>query len=179
MQILNLVKSLDVLEAILSRRSIRKYLDKSVPDDLIRKVLEAGRWAPSGGNRQPWKFIVIRDKEVKRRIAEATTGGKFLAKAPVGIAVVIDPQASRHPMEDGANATMCMLLAAHGLGLGACWIGAYNSIYEDEVKEILSIPKELRVLSIISLGYPAESPSKDRKPLEELVYLDKYGASGF
>jgi len=100
---------------------------------------------------------------------------KFLANAPIGIAVVIDPRDSKHPVEDGSIATENMLLAVHALGLGACWIGAYNSVYEKRVKEILGIPNDKRVLSIISIGFPAESPMKTRKELGEIVFTDRYG----
>lgn len=166
---------MDLFEAIKSRRSVRKYRKDPVPNDLILKILEAGRWAPSAGNSQPWSFIVLKDNDIRRTVAEATTYGKFLAEAPLGIAVVIDPKVSTHPVEDGAVATQNMLLAIHALGLGACWIGAYDSVYEERVKEILGIPKQKRLLSIISLGFPAESPKGSRKELKDIVFIDKYG----
>ncbi len=166
---------MEVFEAIKSRRSIRKYTKDPVPEGLIVKILDAGRWAPSASNRQPWSFIVLKDEEVRRKIAEATTYGKFLAEAPLGIAVVVDPQASTHPVEDGAIAAQNMLLAAHALGLGACWIGSYNSFYEEKIKTILSIPKNKRLLSIISIGFPAESPTRTRKELRQIVFTDQYG----
>lgn len=166
---------MEVFEAIMGRRSIRKYTKDPVSEVLVLKILEAGRWAPSADNSQPWNFIVLRDEEMRRRVADATTYGKFLAKAPVGIAVVVDPRASSHPVEDGAIATQNMLLAAHALGLSGCWIGSYNSIYEERVKEILSIPKNKRLLSIISMGFPAESPTKTRKELREIAFTDRYG----
>ena len=166
---------MEVFEAIKSRRSIRKYTKDPVPEDLIVKILDAGRWAPSASNRQPWSFTVLKDEEVRRKIAEATTYGIFLAEAPLGIAVVVDPQASTHPVEDGAIAAQNMLLAAHALGLGACWIGSYNSFYEEKIKTILSIPKNKRLLSIISIGFPAESPTKTRKELRQIVFTDQYG----
>ena len=92
----------------------------------------------------------------------------------MAIAVVIDPQASNHPVEDGAAATQNMLLAAHALGLGTCWIGSYGSGYEERAKEVLGIPRDKRLLALISLGYPAESPTKDRVELSELVCHDRY-----
>ena len=169
--------SLEVFEAIKGRRSIRKYKKATVPQDLITKILDAGRWAPSASNRQPWNFIVLKDINIKKKVAEATTYGQFLADAPLGIVVVIDPQVSHRSggVEDGAIATQNMLLAAHALGLGTCWIGCYNSTYEEKVKEILEIPKNRRVLSIISIGYPAQSPTSTRRELSEIVSTDKYG----
>jgi nitroreductase len=165
----------EVFKAIKGRRSIRKYTKDPIPEDFIVKILDAGRWAPSASNRQPWSFMILKDGEVRRRVAEATTYGKFLADAPLGIAVVVDPQASTHPVEDGAIASQNMLLAAHALGLGACWIGSYNSFYEEKIKTILSIPKNKRLLSIISIGFPAESPTKTRKELRQIAFTDQYG----
>jgi len=169
------VTEVDFFEAIKNRRSIRRYTKEKVSDDLLLEILDAGRWAPSAGNSQPWNFIVLRDKEVRERVAEATTWGEFLADAPIGIAVVVDPKASAHSVEDGAIAAENMLLAAHALGLGACWIGSYNSSYEEEVKDILAIPKDKRLLSIIPIGHPDEHPKKVRKELREITFTDRYG----
>ena len=166
---------MDALESIRTRRSIRRYRRNPVPEDMVVKILEAGRWAPSASNSQPWNFIVLNDEEVRRSVASVTKYGRFLADAPIGVAVVIDPKASTRPVEDGAIATQNMLLAAHALGLGACWIGSYGSAHEERAKEILSIPREKRLLSIISIGFPAESPKKTRKGLEEITFTDRYG----
>ena len=166
----------DVLEAIKTRRSVRRFKKEKVPPHLLKEVLEAGRWAPSSRNSQPWRFIVIVDEDLKRRVANATTAGKFLAEAPLGIAVVVDTKATRHPAEDGAAATMNILLAAHALGLGACWIGSYGSSYEEEVKDMLGIPEGWALLSIVALGYPDERPASRRLDLRELVYVNKFGS---
>lgn len=166
---------MDVFEAIKTRRSIRKYRKEPISEELLLKVLDAGRWAPSAKNSQPWSFIVLRDKEIRRRVAEAFPPGRFLAEAACGIAVVTDPKISNHPVEDGAAATQNMLLAAHALGLGACWLGVYGGVYEEKVKEILGIPKEKTLVSVISLGFPAETQTKTRKSLDEIVFTNKYG----
>jgi nitroreductase len=165
---------MDVLEAIKERRSIREYESKAVSEEKVKQILEAGRWAPSANNSQPWKFIVVRDEKIRKELAQVATYGRFLAQAPVAIAVVMDPQASNHPVEDGAAATQNMLLAAHALGLGTCWIGAYGSGYEEGAKKVLAIPGDKRLLALISLGYPAESPRRDRMKLSELVCYDRY-----
>ena len=165
---------MEVLEAIRDRRSIRRYQRKGVPDEKLIQVLEAGRWAPSAHNCQCRKFIAVRDQETRKELAHIATYGSFLAEAPVAIAVVIDPSLSNHPVEDGAAATQNMLLAAHALGLGSCWIGSYGSGYEDGAKRILGIPDDKRLLSLISLGYAADSGGTTRIELVRLVSYERY-----
>lgn len=165
-----------ILELIKSRRSIRKYKPTPVEDEKLNLVLEAARWAPSAGNRQPWEFIVVKDESMRRQVAEAAPYGWFVAEAPVMIAVVVDPSKDpRHYVEDGAIATTNMLLEAHSLGLGTCWVGAFGSPYEDKVRKLLNVPANLRVLSIVSLGYPAEEKTSGRKELGEIVHYETYG----
>ena len=167
---------MDILEVIKSRRSIRKYKPDPVSEEEIGNILEAARWAPSAGNSQPWKFMVLRSKEVRKKLADAIPTGKFISSAPLGIAVIVNPKASTHPVEDGAAATQNMLLEAHSLGLGACWIGAYGTANEEAAKKILNIPEEERILSIIAIGHPAESPEKSRRSIEEIAFTDRYGS---
>jgi nitroreductase len=167
---------MDILELIKSRRSIRKYRPEPVSEKELDKILEAGRWAPSAGNRQPWKFIVLRSAEVREALAEAIPTGRFISSAPLGIVVTINPKASSHPIEDGAAATQNMLLEAHSLGLGACWIGrASGTANEERAKRILNIPEDENILSIIAIGHPAESPEKSRRSREETTFTDSYG----
>ena len=165
---------MDVLEAIRDRRSIRRYHRKDVPDEKLMQVLEAGRWAPSAHNSQPRKFIVVKNEKVRRELAQIATYGSFLAEAPVAIAVVIDPSSSNHPVEDGAAATQNMLLAAHAIGLGSCWIGAYGSGYEDRARQILGVSGDKRLLSLISLGYAADRGGTTRIELSKLVSYELY-----
>jgi len=165
---------MEALEAIKTRRSIRRYKKDPVPQEELDKILDAGRWAPSASNLQPWKFIVLRDFEVKERVAKLLAWGGFLAEAPLGIAVVADPGVSDHPVEDGSIAAYSMLLAAHAVGLGACWLNP--SAVEEEVKEILDIPEEHRLISVISPGYPAEAPSSTRKELKDITFTNRYGS---
>jgi len=166
---------MDILEVIKTRRSIRKYKPDSISEQEINRILEAGRWAPSADNSQPWKFVVLRDPERRKRLADTLTWGKFLSKAALGIAVTVNPKASECPVQDGAAATQNMLLEAHSLGLGACWIGTYDSEDEASAKKALNIPEDERLLSITAIGRPAETPQKARKELSELTFIDEYG----
>ena len=166
---------MDILEVIKTRRSIRRYKPDLVSEEEINKILEAGRWAPSADNSQPWRFIVLRSQEVRKKLADTLTWGRFLSDAPLGIAVTVNPRASSRPVEDGAAATQNILLEAHSLGLGACWIGTYGSGNEETAKRVLNIPEGDRLLSVIAIGHPAESPQKMRRELSEVTFTDSYG----
>lgn len=165
---------MDVLEAIFTRRSVRRYERRYVSDELVRKVLEAAIYAPSSKNAQPWEFIVIRNKETKERLAELAPYGKFLREAPVVIAVVTDPAKSpRFHEVDGACAVQNLALAAHALGLATCWIGTMD---REAAKPLLGVPPERNLLTVLPLGYPAERPPRPwRRPLSEIAYSEKYG----
>ena len=166
---------MDILELIKTRRSIRKYKPGPVSEEEINKILEAGRWAPSADNSQPWRFIVLRSQEVRKKLADTLTWGRFLSEAPLGIAVTVNPRASSRPVEDGAAATQNILLEAHSLGLGACWIGTYGGRNEESAKRVLNVPEGDRLLSVIAIGHPAESPQKTRKEVDEVTFTDRYG----
>ncbi len=166
---------MDVLQAIKERRSIRQYSQEPVSQDQLTQILEAGRWAPSRGNSQPWKFIVLKDAQIRRQLAEAIPNGKFLAEAPSGVAVVVSPQSSKHPEQEGAAATENMLLGAHALGLGTCWISVRGTDCEENAKKILQIPDDEWFISVVSIGHPMEAPQKGRKELSEVIFIDKYG----
>jgi len=164
---------MEVFEAIYKRRSIRKYLDKDVPNDIILKIIDAGRWAPSSKNRQPWEFIIVKDKEKIRRTAKVK-GQNWIQGAPILIFIVVDPKLSPTMyMVDGALASQNMALAAVELGLGTCWINIYE---KKELKEMLRIPNEKVLLGALALGYPAENPSsRERKQVQDITYWEFYG----
>ncbi|MDD1752745.1 MAG: nitroreductase family protein [Methanotrichaceae archaeon] len=167
---------MNVMDAIKARRSIRAYQDRSVEDEKLRAMLEAGRLAPSAGNFQDWKFIIVRDKEKRQLLSAAAKDQAFVAQAPVVIAAcgteteyIMTCGQHTYPI-DVAISVDHMSLEAVNQGLGTCWIGAF---YEDQVKEILGVPDKIRVVVMLTLGYPAESPSsRPRKKLEEIVAYD-------
>ena len=174
----------EVLEAIRNRRSVLRFESTQVEEDKVEAVLEAGRWAPSWINKQPWNFIVIRDQKIKDELGDVvlTTFVQGMKEAPVCIVVTVDTAADPyHYVEDGATATQNMALAAHSLGLNTCWIGVYdlknqkNSV-EFKVKKILEIPKNHRVIALLPLGHVKyEVPKKDRKTLQQIIYREKFG----
>ena len=167
---------MDVMEAIRTRRSVRGYLDREVEEEKLKAVLEAGRLAPSAHNGQEWKFVVVRDKKLREKLSKAAKGQKFVAEAPVVIAAcavetdrVMSCGQTAYPI-DLAIAVDHMTLKAVEEGMGTCWVGAF---YEDQVKPVLGIPEDVRVVVLLPLGYPASKASGyKRKPLEEIVCYD-------
>jgi nitroreductase len=165
----------DLLEFLLTRRSIRQFKSDPVPDDLILKVLDLARYAPSAGNRQPWVFVVVKDPEIKDKLASLRSGAAPLVRAPVGIVVACDRSTSQLSYQvDCACVTMYIMLAAHALGLGTVWIQALANT--EEIQKLVGLPENYVPVAIVALGYPAEKPQpRPRKPLEEIVYLNRFG----
>jgi nitroreductase len=170
---------MDVMEAIRKRKSVRKYLNKKVEEDKLFAVLEAGRLAPSASNRQEWRFIIVRDQSSKKKLAEAANNQSFIAEAPIVIAACAETD--EHVMTCGqacypidvAIALDHITLAAVELGLGTCWIGAFD---EKKVKQILEIPSEVRVVALMPLGYPYDSSvvNKNRLSISEISKYEQY-----
>jgi nitroreductase len=163
---------LDILDIIRARRSIRKFRPDPVSDDLVEKILEAGRWAPSGLNNQPWRFAVVRDRELMTEIANLTHYGTIVRSARVLIPVFIDTVTSYHREKDIQGIGACiqnMLLEIHSLGLGAVWLGEIirSNI---AIKHLLGLGDGLELMAVVALGWPAQRPrATKRKALQELI----------
>ncbi|MGD0994898.1 MAG: nitroreductase family protein [Candidatus Bathyarchaeia archaeon] len=170
---------MDVLDAIRTRKSVRKYLEKTLEKDKLLAILDAGRLAPSASNRQEWRFVIVRDYEKKRKLAEAANNQSFVGEA--SIVIVACAETDKYVMRCGqacypidvAIALDHITLAAVELGLGTCWIGAFD---ENEVKQILDIPAEIRVVALLPLGYPYDSSvaNKKRLSLNEIVKYEHW-----
>lgn len=170
-----------VFEAICKRKSIRAYEPTPIPDEKINKILEAARLAPSAGNIQPWHFIVVKDKEKREKLAQGMFA-KFLAEAPVVIVGCGNTKSSpKWHIVDVSIAMEHMVLEATELGLGTCWVGSFN---EKEVKELLKIPEEYKIVALLAIGYPREKFDiqgkilhifRKRKKLEEIVSFEEFG----
>jgi len=165
---------MEVFEAIEKRRSIRKYKPSSIPNENLKKILEAARLAPSAGNRQPWRFMVIRSPERKKLLAEAARNQMFLMDAGVIIVALADPEASpKWCKQDTMIAMEHMVLASTGLGYGTCWIGAFE---EELVKQLLGVPERIAVVALLPIGVPDEKPQpKPRKGFGQIFFDEKYG----
>ncbi|MCD6334982.1 MAG: nitroreductase family protein [Candidatus Latescibacteria bacterium] len=169
--------SRNTIDTIMERRSIRNYRPDPIPEEHIEQILEAGRQAPSAGNRQPWHFVVVRDPELRKKTAQACHGQTWMADAALIVAAIGRPEISeKWHLIDPAIALQTMILAAHSLGYGTCWVGSFD---EAEVKEVLGIPEELKVVCLTPVGVPDVSPeARPRKPQEEIFSFDTFGKQG-
>lgn len=165
----------DILNLIKTRRSIREYTDKVPADDIVKVVIEAGRWAPSGLNNQPWRFVIIKDKTAIDKIAAFTKYSGTIKSAPALIAVFMDKNNSYNRDRDLQSVGACienMLLATHSLGLGACWLGEILN-RKDEVAEFFNLPKSYELMAVVSLGYPkSRKQTASRIPLSKLIHSE-------
>lgn len=161
---------MDAMEAIGRRRSVRKYTGDPIPRDDLEKIVDAGRLAASGYNRQPWDFIVVTDRKMINKLKVAS---QWMEKAGAIIAVVMDPS-SRFWVEDGSAAVENMLIASAALGYGSCWLEGNTLPREEEFKALLGIPKKRRLLTLVPIGVPAEWPTKEKKSLEEVIHWERY-----
>jgi len=164
---------METFDAIRTVLAVRRFKDTPIPEPIVRQIVEAGRLTASGGNSQPWHFIVVRDKETLRRLGQLARTGPYIPQAPLAIVVVVD----HSPLADsnGSRAIQDMILAAWSQGVGSNWVG-YNNL--PEVNPLLGIPEEVSVLAILPFGYPAEAVGKgqkQRKPLGEVTYKERWG----
>jgi len=169
----------EVVEALRPRKSVRSYLEKPVEPELLNKVLEAARLAPSARNDQEWRFVVVTDADKRRRLATEASNQPFMAEAPVIIAACAQTDGrvmrcgqTAYPI-DVAIAVDHLTLAAAALGLGTCWIGAFNA---PAARQILGIPEQIQVVELLLLGYPRDpAPApKSRLPLSQIVHWERW-----
>lgn len=164
-----------VLEAILKRRSIRDYTDQPVSDEQIRVLLEAAMAAPSANDWRPWHFVVVRDPDLRRGLAQTHPYASFCDRAPVVFVVCGEEQRSPHWMVDGSAATENLLVQAAGMGLGGCWVACYpRAEREAHVRGLLNLPEALRVLCLAPLGYPAAPKAPRTRYEERCVHYDRF-----
>ncbi len=163
----------EVLNAIKNRRTIRRFKSTPIDEEKLLTILEAGRWAPSFSNLQPWKFIAIRDQGLKNAIDKAARESVLhlgINEAPVVILVCVDRRIDPlHAIETGAAAAQNMALAAYSLGLGAGWIGIWGTEAEASIQKIFKLPETVRAVSLLPVGVPDESPEGHRKPIEDFT----------
>jgi nitroreductase len=168
-------KMMSVFECIRARIETREFKPDPVPEAVLQKILEAGRWSPSQRNRQPWHFIIVQERETLRQLAALAPSGAYLADAPLAIVVVTE--GARLPLVDGTRAISSMQLVAWEEGLGSCWIGGID---REGVKGLLGIPEACDLITVLPFGYPTDAAKrlrKRRKPLEQMAHLERFGTS--
>jgi nitroreductase len=164
---------MDVFEAIKQRASVRAFVPCEISEQELEQVVDAGRRAPSGYNRQPWQFIVVRDPEVLNQLGRIQ---KCIADASAAIAVVLDEGSTNFAREDAAAAIENMLLALVSLGYSSLWVEGYVLRHEQYGKQVLGVPDNLRLLAILPIGRPAEEVRQaEKRPLGEITHRDRYG----
>lgn len=164
---------MDAVEVLRGRRSVRAYdAKRSVTRGQIETIVDCGRLAATARNVQPWEFIAVTDPAVRAALAALATNGPFIADAPVCIAVTC--QEGVYYLEDGCSATQNLLLAAHALGLGSCWVAGDKKPYAGAVAELLGIPKDHRLVSLVAVGYAVSVPAPPKRPLSEVLHWEKY-----
>lgn len=174
---------MDLFEAIKGRRSIRAFKSTPIPEALLDKILEAASSAPSAGNFQAWEFIVIKDASLKSELYRKATDHPFICDAPINIVVCVnqawysegygDRGKELYSICDAAAATENIHLAAHGLGLGSCWVGDFKDAV---VSELLGLPPNVKPVAIVPIGYPDMTPSpRVKRPLGDSIHIEKYG----
>ena len=164
---------MDAMEALRTRRSCRKFLDREVDRQLVAQVVDAGRLAATARNEQPWEFIVVTNKAARRRIADLTEYGKFIADSPVCIAVM--SKDTKYFLEDGSAATQNILVAAHALGLGACWVAGDKKEFAPDVCRLIGAPAGVRLIALVALGWPASTPGMpSKRALKDVIHWEKF-----
>ena len=163
---------MDAIEVLKTRRAVRTYTREPVPKEVIEDIIDCGRLAATAVNIQPWEFVVVTDSAVRRKIANTTDYGKFIADAPVCVVVLC--RDTKYYLEDGSAATENILLAARAHGLGSCWVAGDKKPYATDICRLVGAPPGYKLISLIPIGHPAESPEKAKRPLSDVLHWEKY-----
>lgn len=163
---------MDAMEVLRTRRSVRSYKPDPVSRETIEAIVDCGRLAATACNAQPWEFVVVTDAAMREQIAQNTDYGRFIAAAPVCVAIFC--KESEYFLEDGSAATQNILLAAQAQGLGSCWVAGDKKPYAEIVRELLGAPQGYKLISLITLGYPREIPNPAKRSLRQVLHWEKF-----
>ena len=167
---------MEVYECVQTRRTVRNFKPDPLPEDLVFRIVQAGRWAPSSSNSQPWHFIVVQNRDTLTALGEIAAQGRFIAQAPLAIAIVMD-NATR-PQLDAGRAIQQMELVAWSQGVGTCFVGVRAEDQQRQIKEMLGIPAEMELITLLPFGYRAEGDTGSgtpRKPMSEIAHRERFG----
>jgi nitroreductase len=164
---------MDTFECISKRASVREYKAQPISQQVLTQLVDAGRRAPTARGIEPWKFVVVTEKEVLQKLAELANTGVFIKDS--ASCVVVFCQDTKYYLEDGCAATENILLAACSLGLGACWVAGDKKPYTEDIKKLLNAPADLKLISLIALGWPKkEIPQNKKRRLNEVIHWQKF-----
>lgn len=167
---------MEVFDCIRNRRTVREFRPEPIPEEVIHKILQAGRWAPSSSNSQPWHFVVVQDPITLKRLGEIATQGPFVANAPVVIAIAMEN--APRPQLDAGRAIQQMELVAWSEGLGTCFVGVRQEEQQRAVKDLLGIPAELELITVMPYGYRVTGTGRNgtpRKAISEMAHREMFG----
>lgn len=163
---------MDAIECMKTRRSVRAYNTDVIPKEVIEDIVDTGRLAASAINIQPWQFIAVTNAEIRKSLSQITDHGKFIADAPVCIVVFCEE--GKYYLEDGSAATQNILNAARAHGLGSCWVAGDKKPYAEDVRKLLGLPENYKLISFIAIGHAASTPNPEKKPLKAVLRWEKY-----
>jgi nitroreductase len=164
---------MDAYDITLARRSVRKYQPTAVARELLTKVVDAARLAPTARNEQPWDFVIVTDAAKRRQLAQlASHNGPFIADAPACIVVLCRP--TPYYLEDGSAATTQMMIAARALGLGTCWIAGDKKPYAEPIVDAVGAPPTHKLVSLVAIGYAADIPAPPKRPLDDVLHWEQF-----
>lgn len=166
----------ETIRNIKGRRSVRKYIDKNISKAILEDLIDCGRLAPSGNNRQAWTFIIVTEQNLKEKIASYAQYGKFIKEAATCIAVFLNEKETSTPLQDAAAATENIMIAASSYGLGSCWVSSYKRAHSEEVKKLLNCPDNMELMTLISVGHYDESTltMPKKKSLDQVLKWNKF-----
>jgi nitroreductase len=164
---------MNALDVIKTRRSVREYSDKEIPKEDLKEIIDCGHMAATARNIQPWKFIVVQDKEKLAKISELAKNGFFIKGA--NAAVVVFSEDTKYYLEDGSAAICNIMLAANALGIGSCWIAGDKKDYCEDIKKLFNAPAEMKLVGMVSLGYAKEAVAeKEKKSVDEVLKWESF-----
>ena len=167
-----IIVNMECIEALKTRRSVRAYTGEPVSREAIEDIVDCGRLAATAINIQPWEFVVVTGAQMLRAITAATDYGSFIAQAAACVVVLC--RDTKYYLEDGCNASQNILVAARARGLGACWVAGDKKPYAEKIRKMVGAPETHKLVSLLAIGYPAEEPEKEKRPLSEVLHWEKY-----
>jgi nitroreductase len=163
---------MDAIEALKTRRSVRRYEPKPVAKEVLEDIVDCGHLAATARGEEPWEFVVVTEAAMRKKLAEITDYGKFIADA--GACIVTFCKDTKYYLEDGSAATQNMLVAARAHGLGSCWVAGDKKAYAGEIARLLGVPDGYKLISLMAVGHSTEDPQREKRALEDVLHWERF-----